>query len=115
MPLRRIARDLFPAALAGTSIANAFARCVSRTPRGFGCAGREYARDDFRELLVVAFGKAAAPMARAFHECADGADRTASGLVVGPTPHEPLPAGWRYLQGGHPEPNAGSLAAADAV
>lgn len=72
-----------------------------------------YALDQYSDLRLVAFGKAAAEMAASF-DVLIGAGR-ASGIVV-PTsePKTRLP-NFRYVVGGHPYPNAQSLEAARAV
>jgi glycerate 2-kinase len=62
---------------------------------------------------VIAIGKAAGRMAATLDEILGG--RIASGIVVAPTtPHAPLER-FRYFEGGHPYPNADSLAAAEAA
>lgn len=64
-----------------------------------------------RRIFVAAIGKAAGPMAAAL---AAGlpAERT-SGAVVSPAPAGAAPPGFETFAGGHPYPNAQSLAAAD--
>lgn len=63
-----------------------------------------------RPILVLAFGKAARPMAQALVDLLPGASMR--GLVVPPAPDDaPLPP-FEVLPGGHPLPTAGSFAAA---
>jgi glycerate 2-kinase len=73
-------------------------------------------RTPVRRRWVLALGKAAAPMARAAVETlARWGLEPAGGLVVapagGPAPHPRI----RVVQGDHPEPGPGSLAAAEAL
>jgi hydroxypyruvate reductase len=75
-----------------------------------------------RSVRIVAFGKAARPMARALVErlgrpgSTGGARSGVGGVLV--VPHEdrgdPVP-GLRELRAGHPLPDAGSFAAAEAI
>ncbi|HWP99988.1 MAG TPA: DUF4147 domain-containing protein [Vicinamibacterales bacterium] len=77
--------------------------------------------EPFQRIHVVAAGKAAQGMARAFARWAG--DRIASGIVVVPAgERRAVPPGFTRLEGGHPLPTAGSveagaaaLALADAV
>jgi glycerate 2-kinase len=68
--------------------------------------------DDTREprLFLVAAGKAAWPMARAFMATAPAAVR--AGVIAGPrTREEPLVAALEWFAAGHPSPNAASVSA----
>jgi glycerate 2-kinase len=67
-------------------------------------------------VWILALGKAAVPMADTAVQALKEAGRIlAGGIVIGPgnsgSPHSPLP----YSRGDHPEPGAGSLAAAEAL
>ncbi len=62
---------------------------------------------------IVAFGKAANRMAAAMVEILGG--KTASGVVVSTGEPAMKVDGFRYFQGGHPYPTAGSFAGADAA
>lgn len=62
---------------------------------------------------VVAFGKAANRMAASLDEILGG--RIESGVVVSPAEPAQKLARFRYFQGGHPYPNAGSLSGAEAA
>lgn len=66
-------------------------------------------------LVILAVGKAAVPMAKAAWETLG--ERVASALVVAPElpSGEPFPTSWRVVAGGHPHPNAASLAAGEAA
>ena len=65
---------------------------------------------------VLALGKAAGPMARAAVETlASWGQEPAGGVIVGPEADPPAHGSLPVVRGDHPEPGAGSLAAADAL
>jgi hydroxypyruvate reductase len=67
-------------------------------------------------MWILALGKAAAPMAEAaVAVLRERGVSPAGGLIVGPAPSAPPVPNLICLQGDHPEPGAGSLAAADAL
>lgn len=66
-------------------------------------------------VVLLALGKAAVPMATAaLHALGE---RITRALVIAPEspPGEPFPPTWRVVTGGHPHPDAASLAAGDAA
>jgi glycerate 2-kinase len=66
-----------------------------------------------RAPYVIAFGKAAGRMALALSEILGG--EIAAGVVVAPTGPAIRLERWRYFVGGHPYPDEGSLAGAEAA
>ncbi|MGE5180579.1 MAG: DUF4147 domain-containing protein [Acidobacteriota bacterium] len=85
---------LFRAAVAACDPARLVARAMPRTDRA---------------VLAIAVGKAALAMAR-------GAGEVSRGIAIAPAlDGKPLPLGWRARDSAHPEPDARSVAAADAV
>jgi glycerate 2-kinase len=71
--------------------------------------------DPDRRIWLIALGKAAVPMATAaVRFLAERGREPAGGLVVAPSGASPHPR-LLFVQGDHPEPGAGSLAAAEAV
>jgi glycerate 2-kinase len=69
-----------------------------------------------RRIWILALGKAALPMAdAAVHSLQQRGIHPAGGLIVGPAPGRSPHPQLTYVRGDHPEPGAGSLAAADAV
>lgn len=62
---------------------------------------------------IIAFGKAANHMTGAIVEILEG--KTSSGVVVSSKEPDTKIEGFRYFQGGHPYPTAGSFAGADAA
>jgi glycerate 2-kinase len=68
----------------------------------------------FREIVAIAFGKAALAMARGLHEILTP-DFAVDGILVVPAPPSSSLAGWRTFVGGHPLPTAESFAAGKAI
>jgi len=68
----------------------------------------------FREIVAIAFGKAALAMARGLHEILTPEFPPDGILVVPASLSSPL-AGWKTFVGGHPLPTAESFAAGKAI
>lgn len=68
---------------------------------------------DYKKILTVAIGKAAAPMAKAFARLVE--PQIASGVIVAPTETSDAPPYFMTYVGGHPYPTEGSVHAADVV
>jgi len=68
----------------------------------------------FREIVAIAFGKAALAMARGLHEILTP-DFPVDGILVVPAPPSSSLAGWRTFVGGHPLPTAESFVAGKAI
>lgn len=98
---RRLLRELFDTAVHAVSAEALLPAALA----GWRCDGR---------TLVVAIGKGAAAMA---HVAAGLLSGDVTGLVVTPPGHHgpphALPEGFETIEGGHPVPNAGSIAAAE--
>ena len=110
--MRQRAREMFEYALAECSIPKAFSRHL-QYQRGSLRIGHEmYDLGACTQILVVAMGKAAHAMAEMLATITEGG---LVGIVACPVlPTAPV-FGFRYFQGGHPLPNAGSLQAGDAI
>lgn len=91
---------MFDEVLASLDVGTAMERVV-------GAKLREHAE---RPLLVIAFGKAARPMAQALIELLP--EHTMRGLVVPPEPDLAPLSPFEVIAGGHPLPSTGSLRAA---
>ena len=111
--LKQIARRIFLTALAGVELDRLLPPKVCREGSTLRIGPHQQKLDGFGEIRIIAFGKAAAPMARAVADLLLP-DYRASGVVVAPAA-APVPAGFRLLTAGHPIPNQGSLDAARAV
>jgi glycerate 2-kinase len=88
----------------------AIRQLAESTTDGYKIADRTYLNQDLRVLTV---GKAAAPMAQTLADILG--DKIQQGLVISPQIGQKLPPIWQVVQGDHPLPGAGSLAAGLAV
>jgi len=110
--LREAAQEIFAHALRHTTIQQAFHEHLSCD------RGVLRIRDDLYDLqaknrvLVIALGKAAHSMLRAFEE---QAGEQFEGIVASSVLPEFQARGFRYFHGGHPWPNAESVSAARAM
>jgi len=71
-----------------------------------------YSLDRYERLTLIAIGKAAGMMARAFLRQAGREAERFEGVVVAPENSWSLPMRFRVYHGGHPSPNADSMVAA---
>jgi glycerate 2-kinase len=108
------ARWIFHRTLAAVEIRSALARKIERRGHLLSCAARTLDLRSFREIVVIAIGKAAVPMARALGELL-APDFSADGILSAPVAWaRPLP-GWTSFVGGHPVPTEASFAAGRAI
>lgn len=113
MNLRTIAADIFERTLAAIeveAVVNQALQCDGATLHVCGAAVPLH---QFSNLLVVAIGKAALPMARAAKRSLGA--RITNGLVATNAVTGEVPQGFQVFTGGHPLPNQGSLDAAAAA
>lgn len=110
--MRAIARDIFLDALAEAEIGKAFDRHVQCERGVLRVCEDLYDLKTYSRVLAVSFGKAAHRMAEIL---ARQVGPTVQGIVVDPNQHSYQLPGYRYFQGGHPQPNAESVKAAEAV
>jgi hydroxypyruvate reductase len=112
---REVALDIFRYALNASSVEAAMARRVRFDSGALQIDGQAYSLDRYRRLLLIAFGKAAGTMARAFlRQTGSEAERFA-GIVVAPEAMELPSPRFRVYRGGHPSPNEASVAAATDI
>jgi hydroxypyruvate reductase len=110
--MRTAARGIFRHVLTECSIQKAFARQVGCDRGVLRVCEDLYDLSSYSRVHVVSIGKAAHTMAEALVEQVGS---SVSGIVAGVTdPSAQLP-GFRYFRGGHPTPNAESVAAAGAI
>ncbi len=107
-----VGRELMRVALGAADPGEAVRRQVMAVPGGVRIGDCVYLLGDYRHVRVVAFGKAAGAMAAALVALVPG---TVSGLVVVPAGTAAGGGGLRVIEGGHPIPNTGSVAAGRAV
>ncbi|HUI73666.1 MAG TPA: DUF4147 domain-containing protein [Candidatus Acidoferrum sp.] len=112
--LKQLARRIFSETLAAIDIPLAIENILVRNGRQLCLEDSVFPLDNFRDVTVIAVGKAS-------HAMADGLVRILApdvafrGVVSAPTaPLAPLP-GLSYFTGGHPLPNEASFQAAQAI
>ena len=110
--MRSVARDIFLDALAEAAIGKAFDRHVQCERGVLRVCEDLYDLKIYSRVLAVSFGKAAHRMAEIL---ARQVGSTVQGIVVDPNQHPYQLSGYRYFQGGHPQPNAESVKGAEAV
>lgn len=110
--MRLAAREMFLQALAESSVDKAFNRHLSYERGVLRVRDDLYPLSSYSRVLVVSFGKAGHRMAEIFSRMVGS---SVQGIVADPTPHSYQLPGYRYFAGGHPQPNAESFRAADAV
>jgi glycerate 2-kinase len=108
------ARHIFERTLAAIDVTDALARCISRAGDSIRCGDTVTNLSEFRRILAIAIGKAAAPMADAL--CASLApDFRAEGILVAPSLPITPPPEWNVFVGGHPIPTDVSFLAGRAI
>src|SRR5216684_5413934 len=110
--MRSVARDIFLDALAEAAIGKAFDRHVQCERGVLRVCEDLYDLKTYSRVLAVSFGKAAHRMAEIL---ARQAGPAVQGIIVDPNQHPYQLSGYRYFQGGHPQPNAESVKGAEAV
>jgi glycerate 2-kinase len=118
--LRMAAREIFDEALRGVDAGKAVRRAVQLEGSRINfCQAATVEISESRNIYSIAIGKAASAMASALDVILG--DRIAAGVVAGNMPayetareRVSFSSRWQIFQGGHPEPNDQSLAAAQA-
>ncbi len=110
---RESARQMFLHALSEASISSGFSRHV-HCERGLLRVCEDlYDLQSYSRVLAVSIGKAGHTMAKALIETVG--EGMIEGIVACPVEPSAQVRGFRYFHGGHPEPNAESVAAASAI
>ena len=112
--LKRTAREIFSKTLAAIDPGEALARNIQRRGCLLEAGGVSLDLRDFREIVGVAFGKAAFRMAQALSEIL-GSEPAPEGIVVVPAPPPRHLPSWETFVGGHPVPNEAGFAAGRAI
>jgi glycerate 2-kinase len=108
------ARRIFERTLAAIDVRSKIASKMARHGSFISCGDFEIDLRGFREIVAIAIGKAALPMAEGFADVI-APDFSAEGIVAAPEVWPaPLPR-WRSYIAGHPLPNEQSLAAGRAI
>jgi hydroxypyruvate reductase len=111
--LRRAAREIFESALQSVDAREAVQRAVALDGSTLRIFDEQFDITT-RPVFVVAIGKAAPAMAARLFEILR--ERITEGVISGPLSKQDVfdPTNWQIFTGGHPLPNAQSLAAAKA-
>ena len=110
--MRDAARTIFLEALSQASIARLFERHVQYERGVLRICEDLYDLNSYSRVLAISLGKAAHTMVEAL---TSQVGSTAEGLVASSVMPESQVRGYRYFCGGHPTPNAESVAAASAM
>lgn len=108
---KHLARRIFLETMAAIEVGRALRTKVKR--EGGALVAGSLSLPLLRPPRVVAFGKAAHRMTTVLFEILDG--QIEAGVSVAPTPPSRKLDGFQYFEGGHPYPNAGSFAGAEAA
>jgi len=114
--MKKTAEHVFRHTLTAIDISAALGRKLDRRGSLISAGGSSSDIDlrAFREIVAIAFGKAALAMARGLHEILTPEFPPDGILVVPAAPSLPLP-NWKTFVGGHPVPSAESFAAGEAI
>jgi glycerate 2-kinase len=111
---RDAAREIFLRALQATTVDAAVERGVRCEGNTLLIAERAFDLDRYSEARIVSIGKAGATMFDAIDVLLPLRLKR-SAVVSAPAPPQRMSADVQYFRGGHPEPNAASIAAAHAA
>jgi glycerate 2-kinase len=112
--VKQTAEHVFRHTLAAIDIPSALSRKLDRRVSLICGRGSDLDLSEFREIVAIAFGKAALNMARGLHEILTP-EFSPDGILVVPAPLvQPLP-GWTTFVGGHPVPTGESFAAGRVI
>ena len=113
--LKTVARRIFQQTLAAIDIHAAIARRLERDGSRIRAGDGYIDLREFREIVVIAFGKASLAMAEGF-QAVLGSDFRVDGILVGPKPNTSgALREWKSFVGGHPLPTVESFAAGRAI
>ena len=113
--MKKTAEHVFQHTLTAIDIPAALGRKLDRRGSLISAGGSsDIDLRSFREIVAIAFGKAALAMARGLHEILTP-EFPPDGILVVPAPLSSPLAGWKTFVGGHPLPTAESFAAGKAI
>jgi glycerate 2-kinase len=110
--MRSLAREIFLHALAEADIRKAFDRHVQYDHGVLRVGDDLHDLKSYGRVFVVSFGKAAHRMAEVLSR---QVGPTVEGIIADPNRYPYQLAGYRYFQGGHPQPNEESVRAGEAI
>lgn len=111
---RETARDIFLRALQATTVAAAVARNIQCDGDTLQIGSHSYDLGRYSEVCIISVGKAGATLFDAVSELLPPTLKQRA-VVSAPAPPQRTDAGVQYFCGGHPEPNAASIASARAA
>ncbi|MFZ3214589.1 MAG: DUF4147 domain-containing protein [Candidatus Acidiferrales bacterium] len=112
--MKHTAERVFRQTLKAIDVPSVLARKLDRRDSRIRVGASEIDLREFREIVAIAFGKAALGMARGLHEILTP-EFPPEGILVVPAPGaQPLPR-WKTFVGGHPLPTEESFAAGRAI
>ncbi|HKF24926.1 MAG TPA: DUF4147 domain-containing protein, partial [Candidatus Acidoferrum sp.] len=114
MDRKHLARQIFQRTLAAVEPSAAIERCLAIAGGRLFCADRVYELSRFPDVRVLAVGKAAHGMLDGLLAVMPHGTRL-RGIVSAPAAPGQVHTGFKYFEGGHPEPNDGSLLAGQAA
>jgi len=114
LDLKSAARRIFQQTIAGIDIGETLRRKLARTGSRIRCAGVEIDLSRYRQICVVAMGKASFAMAEALSGICTP-EFVVSGILVGPVAPPRALSGFEVFIAGHPVPNEQSFSAARAI
>lgn len=110
--MRALAREIFLDALNEAGIGEAFERHVSYDRGVLRVCEDLYDLKSYSRVQVISLGKAAHRMAEILSRQLGS---TVQGIIADPNPPAYQLPGYRYFNGGHPQPNQESVRAAEAI
>jgi hydroxypyruvate reductase len=114
LELKMIARQIFHQTLAAIDIAETLRRKLARQGSHIRCAEKQFDLASFKQIKVVALGKASPAMAEALTNVL-APDFLISGILVASAPPSRPLHNFKVFVAGHPVPNSESFAAAHAI
>src|ERR1700722_3159085 len=112
--LKTIARQIFHQTLAGIDISETLRRKLARHGSQICCADQQFDLRSFKQIKVIALGKASTAMAEALTNIL-APEFSANGILVTSTPPPRKLNNFQKFVAGHPGPNQQSFAAARAI
>ena len=112
--LKTIARQIFHQTLAGIDISETLRRKLARHGSQICCADQQFDLRSFKQIKVIALGKASPAMAEALTNIL-APEFSANGILVTSTPPPRKLNNFQTFVAGHPVPNQQSFAAARAI
>src|ERR1700722_2314208 len=109
--LKTIARQIFHQTLAGIDISETLRRKLARQGSQISCAERQFDLRSFKQIKVIALGKASPAMAEALTDILAPEFSVGGILVTSAPPLRPI-NNFQVFVAGHPVPNQQSFTAA---